>query len=244
MAFGDAATRYVRSGVGECLITLAVAAAEGDPLAYSSGWTPADANAAKPAVLIAGEVGGVGATIKAYVAAVVEGFTGGTAGNLLYLSDTVNKYSDTASTTSKQVCGQMLTATCAYIAPERFGHQFYTVSHKFAAATVTDCFFIAPFRCTVTKIQESHGTAAGETSTLEVERLQGTEAPGGGNGDALLGATKIDLNGTANTVQTPALTDTTASLTLEVGNRLGLTLATGAGGATANATITVEFIRA
>jgi hypothetical protein len=244
MAFGDSGTRTIVSGVGACRISLAVAVAVGDPIAYSSGWTPADANAAKPAMLVAGEAGGVGAIITAYVAAVVEGFTGGTAGNLLYLSDTVNKYSDSASTTSKQVCGQMLTATCAYVAPQRFEFESFTVSHQFAAAGVTNTIFVAPFRCKVVKISESHGTASGATGTLEVERLQGTEAPGG-NGDALLGATKIDLNGTANTVQSPALTDTGASLILEAGNRIGMTLATGEnGGSLANAIITVEFVRA
>lgn len=103
--------------------------------------------------------------------------------------------------------------------------------------------FIAPFICTVTSIKEVHGTAGSDGSavTLSVERLQGTEALG--SGDELLAATKIDLKGTADTVQTKALTSTTAHLTLAAGDRLGL-VDTGTLTAVADMCVTIELTRA
>ena len=94
---------------------------------------------------------------------------------------------------------------------------------SFADATPGDkAFFIAPFDLTIKAIDYVHATAGsdGGAVTLNLERLQGTEAPGG-NGDALL-ATAFNCKGTINTVQNGALTATTASLTLSKGNRLGL----------------------
>ena len=90
------------------------------------------------------------------------------------------------------------------------------------AAVVDQAFFIAPEPLEVVEIHEIHttlGTGAGDV-TLQVERLQGTEAPGG-NGDALL-ATAVDLKAANNTVQSPALTTTSANLQLAAGNRLGV----------------------
>ncbi len=90
------------------------------------------------------------------------------------------------------------------------------------AAVVDQAFFIAPEPLEVVEIHEIHttlGTGAGDV-TLQVERLQGTEAPGG-NGDALL-ATTVDLKAANNTRQAPALTATTANLQLAAGDRLGV----------------------
>lgn len=90
------------------------------------------------------------------------------------------------------------------------------------AAVVDQAFFIAPEPLEVVEIHEIHttlGTGAGDV-TLQVERLQGTEAPGG-NGDALL-ATAVNLKAANNTVQSPALTATTANLQLAAGDRLGV----------------------
>lgn len=93
-----------------------------------------------------------------------------------------------------------------------------------AAATAANYgkFFVAPRACKVTKILEVHTTAGtdGGAVTLSVERLQGTEAPGAG--DDLLGGTKINLKGLAETVQSPTLTTTGAHLVLAAGDRLGL----------------------
>lgn len=90
------------------------------------------------------------------------------------------------------------------------------------AAVVDQVFFIAPEPLEVVEIHEIHstlGTGAGDV-TLQVERLQGTEAPGG-NGDALMAAT-VDLKAANNTLQSPALTATTANLQLAAGDRLGV----------------------
>jgi hypothetical protein len=121
----------------------------------------------------------------------------------------------------------------------------FTVSTTLAgAASATAAnygkFFIAPRACTVTKISEVHTTAGSDGSavTLTVERLQGTETSG--NGDDLLGTTKINLKGTAETVQSPDLTSTTASLTLAAGDRLNL-IDTGTLTSVAGVCVTVEL---
>lgn len=71
-----------------------------------------------------------------------------------------------------------------------------------AAATAANygVFWIAPVACTVTGFAEVHEVAgtAGGTVSLQLERLQGTEAPGAG--DELLAAA-LSLKTTANTVQ-------------------------------------------
>jgi hypothetical protein len=90
------------------------------------------------------------------------------------------------------------------------------------AAVVDQAFFIAPEPLEVVEIHEIHttlGTGAGDV-TLQVERLQGTEAPGG-NGDALMAST-VNLKAANNTLQSPALTATTANLQLAAGDRLGV----------------------
>jgi hypothetical protein len=90
------------------------------------------------------------------------------------------------------------------------------------AAVVDQAFFIAPEPLEVVEIHEIHttlGTGAGDV-TLQVERLQGTEAPGG-NGDALMAST-VNLKAANNTLQSPALTATSANLQLAAGDRLGV----------------------
>ena len=90
------------------------------------------------------------------------------------------------------------------------------------AAVVDQAFFIAPEPLEVVEIHEIHttlGTGAGDV-TLQVERLQGTEAPGG-NGDALL-ATAHSLKADNSTAQAGTLTATSANLQLAAGDRLGV----------------------
>lgn len=76
-------------------------------------------------------------------------------------------------------------------------------------------------RYVVTEIKEVHGTAGTDAGdvTLQVERLQGTEIKTGG--DALL-STAFNLKTAARTVQTGTLIANPSTLTLEVGDRLGL----------------------
>ena len=98
----------------------------------------------------------------------------------------------------------------------------YLVATHYIASSVADVqFFTAPVKCEVVAVREIHVTAGsdGGAVTGTIRRCQGTEAATAG--DDLLSAT-INLKGTALTEQTPALTATTANLTLEAGNRLSL----------------------
>jgi hypothetical protein len=82
-------------------------------------------------------------------------------------------------------------------------------------------FFVADKLYRVVGISEVHGVKGsdGGNVTLNIERLQGTEALG--SGDALL-STAFDLKGTADTPQHGALTNTGESLILNRGDRLAL----------------------
>jgi hypothetical protein len=84
------------------------------------------------------------------------------------------------------------------------------VSHTLVGTTAATAanygtFWTAPFACTVIGFTEVHETAGtnGGAVTLQLERLQGTEAPGAG--DELL-ITALNLKATANTVQQGNLT--------------------------------------
>ena len=99
----------------------------------------------------------------------------------------------------------------------------YITTTKYIGSSVADVqFFTAPVKCEVVRISEVHTVAGddGSAVTGTIRRCQGTEAATAG--DDLLDTTKINFKGTALTEQTPALTATTANLTLEAGNRLSL----------------------
>ena len=87
-----------------------------------------------------------------------------------------------------------------------------------ATAANYGTLFIAPYKCLVLRVEVVWGTLS-TSGTLQLERLQGTEAKDGG--DDLFTAT-VDMSATADTVTTPALTTTTANLELSAGDRLGL----------------------
>ena len=98
--------------------------------------------------------------------------------------------------------------------------QYITATHYIASSVADVQFFTAPVKCEVVSIREVHAVAGddGSAVTGTIRRCQGTEAATAG--DDLLGTTKINLKGTALTGQAPALTDTTANLVLEAGDRL------------------------
>lgn len=106
-------------------------------------------------------------------------------------------------------------------------------------------FWIAPAPCTVVSAMEVHQAVAtdGGTVTLQVQRLQGTEAAGAG--DNLL-ITPFNLKGTANTVQYGSLVLTRDAgigyTNLAKGERLCLTT-TGVltGLRTVTVVVTVQF---
>ena len=104
------------------------------------------------------------------------------------------------------------------------------------AAANYNTFFVAPYKCVVLSVRAIWGTAS-VGGTLDVERLQGTEAHDAG--DDLLLAT-IDMSGAADTVNAGTLTATVANLELAAGNRLGL-VDGGNIAAQRNLTVTVEL---
>ncbi len=110
MALTEGTYRIVKAGSQPVQITLAGNVKVGDPLGYSSGWYQADANAAIYGELIAGEDGYIGEVITAYTSAVLGGFSGGTTGGIVYLSDTAGQYSESVGTVT-QALGQVLNAT-------------------------------------------------------------------------------------------------------------------------------------
>lgn len=89
-----------------------------------------------------------------------------------------------------------------------------------AAATAANYgpFWIAPFACEVVEVTEIHTHVGGSGASVTIERLQGTEAPDGG--DDLLDAA-FDLTSTANTLQTGSVV-TDGTQVLAAGNRLGI----------------------
>lgn len=110
-----------------------------------------------------------------------------------------------------------------------------------ATAANYGVIFIAPFACEVVSVREAHTTAGSDAGavTIDIEKLTGTQAPDAGV--SVLGAT-INLKGTANTLQTPALTGTAANKQLAAGDRLCLKDA-GVLTAVAGVTVTVELKR-
>ena len=97
----------------------------GDLIGYSSGWKRALATVgtAIQSKLIALEGGVSGDTIEVCREAVIDGFTGGTVGGLLYLEEGAGVgggYTETAPATTGDVntiIGYILTATSVFAAP-------------------------------------------------------------------------------------------------------------------------------
>jgi hypothetical protein len=77
---------------------------------------------------------------------------------------------------------------------------------------------ICPVRSQLVSMKAVHGTAAGQTCTLSIERLQGTEVSGAG--DVVTEA--MDMEATANTVQSGTITTTSDIHIWEAGNRVGV----------------------
>lgn len=129
--------------------------------------------------------------------------------------------------------------------PSQFeiSNEQYLVATHYVAGSVADVqFFTAPVKCRVVGIREVHETAGTDGGFVNgtIRRCRGTEAATAG--DDLLGTTKINFKGAALTSQAPALTGTTANLTLEAGDRLSLDV-TGTTTALAGVIITVLMER-
>jgi hypothetical protein len=100
-------------------------------------------------------------------------------------------------------------------------------------------FFTATRSCRPVNVSAVHEVAGNDAGavTLQVKKHTGTQAPG--TGTDLLQAT-VNLKGTANTVQSPAVIATAASKLLAVGDRLGIAL-TGTPTSLAGLVVTVEL---
>lgn len=135
MAFADTAIRAVVQGNNPIKVTLEDACEVGDLLSYgSTGWVLADASDdTLPATLVAGEKGVAGEIITAFQSAVVEGPTGMTPGNSIYLSDTAGNYSDSTGSTT-QVVGKANSATQLFVNPAAISAEISDI----AAGTVVN----------------------------------------------------------------------------------------------------------
>ena len=125
MAFSDPGKgRIIEQGEGLVKITLAEACKAGDILGYSSGWKRALATVgtAIQGRLVAGEDGANGDEITAYRRAVVGGYSGGTAGNAVYVAEGTDygQITETAPSTTGDVntiIGYVASAAVAALEP-------------------------------------------------------------------------------------------------------------------------------
>ena len=125
MAFSDPGTgRIIEQGEGLVKITLAEASKAGDILGYSSGWKRAMATVgtAIQGRLVAGEDGAGGDVVTAYRRAVVSGYSGGTAGNPVYVAEGTGygEITETKPTTvgdCDTIIGYMVSAAAAALEP-------------------------------------------------------------------------------------------------------------------------------
>jgi hypothetical protein len=108
------------------------------------------------------------------------------------------------------------------------------------ADVVDQAIYVANYPCRVVAVREVHATAGTDASavTLDIKKCTGTQAPSAGT--TVLGAT-VNLKGTANTVQAPAVVET-AVATLAVGDRLAVDI-TGTTTAVAGVALTVSLQR-
>lgn len=98
---------------------------------------------------------------------------------------------------------------------------YYVPTH--ASRTVYN-IFTARRGYTVTSIDYVPDVAQGGALTACVCKVSGTAAPSSGTTKMQSSSTGINLNGTANTVQSITLTATAADLVLAAGNRIGIQL--------------------
>lgn len=96
------------------------------------------------------------------------------------------------------------------------------ITKTLSATDLSQAIFTADAGYVVSNISVVWGVAGGAAAVLNVEKLTGTTAPGGGT--TMQGGT-VDLTATANTVTTPALTATASVLQLASGDRIGIKLA-------------------
>ena len=92
-----------------------------------------------------------------------------------------------------------------------------------ASSIASKVIGIVPVKCELVAVKEVHGTAAGQTGTIGIERLQGVETSG--SGDQVVAVDGIDLEGTADTVQSGTIITTSNVHQFAAGDRVGVELA-------------------
>ena len=125
MAFSDPGKgRIIEQGEGLVKVTLAEDVKAGDVLGYSSGWKRALATVgtAIQGRLVAGEDGANGDVVTAYRRAVVRGYSGGTAGNPVYVAEgtengQITEAKPTTSGDCDTIIGYMVSVTVAALEP-------------------------------------------------------------------------------------------------------------------------------
>lgn len=147
----------------------------------------------------------------------------------------------TLKTTNWLKCGRKLLKTLfdqfTYLNTmftELFADTIVTFEVPTHASRTTYNVFVARRGYTITAIDYVPDVAQGATLTACVVKVTGTAAPATGAGANMQSSqTGINLNGTANTVQSIALSGTAANLVLAAGDRIGIVLSgalsTGAG---------------
>lgn len=113
----------------------------------------------------------------------------------------------------------------------------YVITDIQASSVADKVIGICPVRSKLVVVKEVHGTAAGQTCTVSIERLQGTETSG--NGDQVVAAT-INAEGTANTVQSGTIVTASDIDIFEAGDRVGVNM-TGTTTSLANMVVVCQF---
>lgn len=156
---------------------------------------------------------------------------------LLDAGDRLGVKPSAAVTTAKEIA---ITATLELLRDVKRNQ--FTVSYVVQAGggTLADIpFFIATEPCKVIKITEVHEIADAGAITATINKASGNISVGAGGAKNLLSA-NILLDGAAGTVQEPALTATTADLSLITGDKLGF-IPSAAGGAIDGLVVTVTL---
>ncbi len=110
------------------------------------------------------------------------------------------------------------------------------------ASCIDSSMFVATRKYQVVAARFVHGTAAGASANVEIEKLTGTTAAGSGTNILTNNSNAgFDTNATANTVQTATFTSTLANLRLAAGDRLAVDF-TGTNTNTATVIITVDLV--
>lgn len=124
MAFTDntSGTRVIKQGMMPVKVTLTDTCEAGDLIGFdgvtSNAWERADANGKVPASLVAGEACVTsGDTITCYKMAIIDGFSGATTGDMVYLADDAGDYAATPASWMSQCVGECVSTTEAFIHP-------------------------------------------------------------------------------------------------------------------------------